>query len=438
MEKTIRQVRFASPKKLQRRKVAAYARVSSGKDAMLHSLSTQVSYYSDLIQKHPEWEYCGVYADEALTGTKDDRENFQRLLSDCRAGKIDIVITKSISRFARNTVTLLETIRELKDLGIAVYFEEQRINTLTADGELLLTLLASFAQAESFSASENMKWRYRQGFENGELMGLRHLFGYDIDRTGIVINEEQAKIVREIYERFLNGESMELIARKLNEKHVRGSLGGEMSGSAVKRCLAQEKYTGNALLQKSFVNNHLEKKEVKNRGEKPMYYAEDTHDAIIDKETFDKAQEKLKEINDSVSGRSPWSRGVFSGKIRCAKCGANYIRYQNRKLVWLCLTYKKNGPKGCPSKQIPDDMLREICCEVLEISKFDEAVFDARVDHLTADTDDESNILTFYMKNGEVIVKRWRTPSRSKSWTPEMKEAARKSGRKGGLRNGRK
>ena len=191
-----------------------------------------------------------------------------------------------------------------------------------------------------------------------------------------------------------------------------------MSGSAVKICLAQEKYTGNALLQKSFVNNHLEKKEVKNRGEKPMYYAEDTHDAIIDKDTFDKAQEKLKEINDSVSGRSPWSRGVFSGKIQCAKCGANYIRYQNRKLVWLCLTYKRKGPKGCPSKQIPDDVLREICCEVLGTGEFDESVFNERVDYLTADTDDESNILTFYMTDGKVIVKRWRIPSRSRSWTP--------------------
>lgn len=438
MEKKIRQIHHPSLDRLQRKRVAAYARVSSGKDAMLHSLSAQVSYYNDLIQRNPEWEFAGVYADEALTGTKEGRENFQRLLSDCRAGNVDIVITKSISRFARNTVTLLKTIRELKGLGIAVIFEEQRINTLTSDGELLLTLLASFAQAESLSASENMKWRYRQGFENGELMGLRHLLGYDISRDGIVVNEKEAEIVRDIYQKFLEGESMDSIARSLEGRHITGVLGGHFTGQSIRRCLEQEKYTGNALLQKAFVNNHLEKKEVKNRGEKPMYYAEETHDAIIDKETFDKAQERLKKISDSVSGRSPWSRGVFSGKIRCARCGANYIRYQNRKLVWICLTYKRKGPKGCPSKQVPDDILRDVCCEVLGIDEFDDDLFDARVDYITADRDDESNILTFCMTDGEVIVKRWKNPSRSKSWTPEMKEAARESGRKGGLRSGRK
>ena len=147
-----------------RKRVAAYARVSSGKDAMLHSLSAQVSYYSEHIQSHPEWEYAGVYVDEALTGTKDDRDGFQRLLADCRAGKIDMVLTKSISRFARNTVTLLETVRELKTLGVDVYFEEQNIHSLSGDGELMLTILASYAQEESRSVSENCKWRIRNQF----------------------------------------------------------------------------------------------------------------------------------------------------------------------------------------------------------------------------------------------------------------------------------
>ena len=177
MGKNVERVVFDAVPTLKRKRTAAYARVSTGKDAMLHSLAAQVSYYSKLIQQNPEWMYCGVYADEALTGTKDDRKNFQRLLADCRAGVIDVVITKSISRFARNTVTLLETVRELRDLGIDVIFEEQRIHTLSSEGELLLTLLASFAQAESLSASENQKWRIRKGFEDGELMGLRHMLG---------------------------------------------------------------------------------------------------------------------------------------------------------------------------------------------------------------------------------------------------------------------
>lgn len=166
MNRIIKQVDFpAEAPRLTR--VAAYARVSSGKDAMLHSLSAQVSYYSGLIQKHPGWQYCGVYADEALTGTKDNRENFQRMLDDCHAGKLDLIITKSISRFARNTVTLLETVRELKLLGVNICFEEQNIYTLSVDGELMMTILASYAQEESRSASENQKWRIRANFQHG-------------------------------------------------------------------------------------------------------------------------------------------------------------------------------------------------------------------------------------------------------------------------------
>ena len=168
MERIVTQTRFAKTELPRAKRVAAYARVSSGKDAMLHSLSAQVSYYSKLIQNHGGWEYAGVYADEALTGTKDNRENFQRLLADCRNGKVDMILTKSVSRFARNTLTLLETIRELKNLGVDVYFEEQNIHSATSDGELMLTIIASYAQEESLSASENQKWRVRQQFQNGK------------------------------------------------------------------------------------------------------------------------------------------------------------------------------------------------------------------------------------------------------------------------------
>jgi len=194
----------ALPKLEQRKRVAAYARVSSGKDAMLHSLSAQVSYYSSLIQKHGDWLYVGVYADEAKTGTKDNRADFQRLIADCRAGKIDMVITKSISRFARNTVTLLQTVRELKALGVDVFFEEQNIHTMSADGELMMTILASYAQEESRSASENQKWRIKRNFEagmpwNGTLLGYRMVDG----RYEII--PEEAELVRRIYSLYLSG-----------------------------------------------------------------------------------------------------------------------------------------------------------------------------------------------------------------------------------------
>lgn len=197
MERIVTRVKMM-PKLPKLKRVAAYARVSSGKDAMLHSLSAQVSYYSTLIQSHNGWEYAGVYADEALTGTKESRKNFQRLLTDCRSGKIDMIITKSISRFARNTVTLLTTVRELKALNVDVYFEEQNIHSADADGELMLSILASYAQEESLSASENQKWRVRQNFEQGKPW-RGYMMGYRYDGERYVVVPEEAEVVRSIY-----------------------------------------------------------------------------------------------------------------------------------------------------------------------------------------------------------------------------------------------
>ena len=192
-------------------------KVSSGKDAMLHSLSA-VSLLPEMIQNHPGWNYCGVYADEAMTGTKDNRENFQRLIADCRAGKIDMVITKSISRFARNTLTLLNTVREFKELGIDVYFEEQNIHTMSGDGELMLTILASYAQEESRSASENQKWRIRKSYEKGEVLQWHFQYGYNITKDKIEINPEQAEVVREIFKRAIAGESFGSICKRSERK----------------------------------------------------------------------------------------------------------------------------------------------------------------------------------------------------------------------------
>lgn len=173
MERIVERVDFNIPEQPKALRVCAYARVSTGKDAMLHSLSAQVSYYSKMIQSHAGWQYCGVYSDEGMTGTKNQRSGFQQMLEECRKGNIDLIITKSISRFARNTVTLLQTVRELKSLSVDVFFEEQHIHTISSDGELMMTILASFAQEESLSASENQKWRVRKAFENGELINLR-------------------------------------------------------------------------------------------------------------------------------------------------------------------------------------------------------------------------------------------------------------------------
>ena len=224
---------------------------------MLHSLSAQVSYYNKLIQSNPEWLFCGVYADEALTGTKDNRENFQRLLSECRAGRIDLIITKSISRFARNTVTLLETVRELKELGVDVYFEEQNIHSISPDGEFMLTLLGSYAQEESYSASENQKWRIRKDFEFGKVSTVIML-GYKRNSEGVLeIIPEEAETVRMIFGDFLNGIGRQSIANKLNELNILTKNGCQWTSEAIRRILRNEKYCGDILFQKSFRENHI-------------------------------------------------------------------------------------------------------------------------------------------------------------------------------------
>ena len=423
MKRTVQQVDFAIPAQPKATRVAAYARVSSGKDAMLHSLSAQVSFYSKMIQEHPGWLYCGVYADEAFTGTKENRADFQRLLSECRAGNIDLIITKSISRFARNTVTLLQTVRELKMLGVDVYFEEQNIHTMSADGELMMTILASYAQEESLSASENMKWRIRKGFERGEMMGLRFLYGYSIKKGVVTINPEQAKIVQEIFQRFNDGESMGSIAADLNARNIKGVLGGEWCPPRIHDVVTNEKYLGNALLQKTFVNNHLEKKQVKNRGELPQYYAEGTHDAIIDPATFAIAQERIEALRLAAEERPKPTRSAFTGKICCVKCGKNYKRGRHGdRVFWNCSTYLTKGSKFCRCSQIPEPLLYSITAEVLGLKEFDPDIFESKITVIEAHDD---NTLVFCFTDGTQTVKRWQHRSRAESWTPEMREKAR-------------
>ena len=423
MERIVVRRHFPKANIPQIKRVAAYARVSSGKDAMLHSLSAQVSYYNDLIQNHNGWQYAGVYVDEALTGTKDNRENFQRLLADCRAGKVDMVITKSISRLARNTVTLLETVRELKNMGVDVYFEEQNIHSLSADGELMLTILASYAQEESLSASENQKWRIRKGFENGELVNLRFLFGYDICKGDIRIDPVEAEIVQEIFHRFVAGESMGSIASDLNARGIKGYFSGDWKAKRIRDVVSNEKYLGNALLQKRYRNNHLEKKLIPNDGVLPKYYAEGTHEAIIDPDTFALAQVILSRNKDTAASRNPREESPFTGKILCGNCGKHYKRITNHgRKAWNCSTFQQNGKDKCSARQIPEEELYRITAETLDLETFDAKAFLSRI---TAVRAENNCTLVFCFKDGTQAVKRWAPRSRRNSWTPEMREAAK-------------
>ncbi len=355
----IQKVAFPQKKPFLLKRTAAYARVSSGKDAMLHSLSAQVSYYNQLIQSNPKWLFCGVYADEALTGTKENRAEFQKLLNRCRRGEIDLILTKSISRFARNTVTLLETVRELKTLGVDVYFEEQRIHSMSSDGELMLSILASYAQEESYSASENKKWQMRKDFEQGKVGSMRML-GYRRTKSGkLEIVPEEAEIVRMIFLYYLSGMGKLAIAKKLNEQQICTVRGCAWTTEDVRRTLRNEKYTGNLLLQKSFRENHITKKKVANIGQLPQYFVADSHEAIISLEQFDAVQKQMAERQKKYAGSCTTNRYPFTQKIRCACCGKYYRRKTTvTGVVWICSTYNTKGKKYCPTaKQIPENTL---------------------------------------------------------------------------------
>ena len=410
----VTQTRFPKAQIPKLIRVAAYARVSSGKDAMLHSLSAQVSYYSNLIQNHSGWQYVGVYADEALTGTKDNRENFQRLLADCRDGKVDLVITKSISRFARNTVTLLETVRELKNMGVDVLFEEQNIHSLSADGELMLTILASYAQEESLSASENQKWRIRRNFENG-MPWNGTMLGYRYEEGTLVVEPTEAEIVSRIFTEYLGGSGMTAIAKRLNADGIPTRFGNDWGKTSVGKVLQNYAYTGNLLLQKYRRMDYLTKRDEPNNGELPKYHITDAHEAIISLRSFNAVQEEMKRRAAKHTHPGVKHREYpFSGKITCAGCGKHYRRkVKETGPVWICTTYNTYGKTACPSKAIPESILEAIADEVGGIGK------------ITALQACEGNTLVLTLTNGEQIVKRWQDRSRRQSWTPEMKEKAR-------------
>ena len=349
----------------KRKKVAAYARVSSEKDSMMHSLSAQISYYSKLIQDNPNWEYAGVYADEAKTGTKDLRPEFQRLLEECKQGKIDIVITKSISRFARNTVDTLTTVRKLKEKGVKVYFEKENIYTLDSKGELLITIMSSLAQKESRSISENVTWGQRKRFADGKVsLPYKKFLGYEKGEDGFPkIIEKEAGTVRLIYRLFLEGKTISAISKYLTDKHILTPAGNEKWHiSTVHSILTNEKYSGNALLQKCYTVDFLTKKLKKNEGEVPQYYVKNSHEAIISPEVYDLVQSELKKRSKEGSNHS--CRSLFSSKIVCGDCGSFYgskIWHSNdkyRKIIWQCNKKFKNKEK-CKTPYLTEEQIKD-------------------------------------------------------------------------------
>ena len=340
----------------ERKKVAAYARVSVDTAQLMHSLSAQISYYSELIQRNPEWEYAGVYADAGITGTDAKvRPKFQQLIADCEAGKIDIILTKSISRFARNTVDLLETVRHLKGLGVEVRFEKENVNTFTADGEVMLSILASFAEQESVSLSQNLKWAVRKRYERGEVHAHLKLFGYRWEGDQRVIIPEEAEAVRFIFAEYLAGKSFREIAAELDARGVKGVLKKEhFSDQVVRRMISNEEYTGCQILQQSYA--HKPRKVKRNKGELPMYRIDDHHEAIIDKETFDTVQRIRKERGKlNLHEHRKWS--PYSGMVRCGECGGRVDMHSTGKQqyrYWIC----SNKNDTCFNKNTSDKLMQ--------------------------------------------------------------------------------
>lgn len=411
-----------------RKRVAAYARVSSDKDAQLHSLSAQISYYNSYIGSREDWEFAGVYADEALTGTKDNRPEFQRMLADCRDGKIDMIITKSITRFARNTVTLLATIRELRDLGIDVYFEKENIHTLSADGELMIPLLAAYAQEESYNVSENQKWRIRRMFEQGR-PNTGRMLGYRLKNDVLQIVPEEAEIVKMIFNDYLSGMGKNAIMKKLVRMGVPTLSGGQWRESTVLGILTNEKYTGDMLLQKTYRLDHISKKVMVNRGEKRKYFVENSHEPIIDKDTFAKVQQELARRAEKFQPNAPFSSEYpFTGLIRCGFCGGYFRRKianagsKYAKPVWICNTFNTYGKDICSAQQIPEKILIEKTSEVLGTAGWDRETLLSYISEIWVP---EHNLLMYVFRDGSTEEVAWQNPSRRESWSDEMKQTAR-------------
>ena len=350
----------------EKRKVAAYARVSTDHEEQQSSYEAQVDYYTNYIKSRDDWEFVSVYADEGITGCNTKkRDGFNRMVEDALNGRIDLIITKSVSRFARNTVDSLTTIRKLKEHGTECYFEKENIWTFDGKGELLLTIMSSLAQEESRSISENCTWGQRKRFADGKVtVPFKRFLGYDRGEDGnLIVNEEQAKIVRRIYGMFLQGRSPYTIAKVLTSECVL-TPGGKKKwrASTVKSILTNEKYKGDALLQKVYTVDFLTKKKVINDGQVPQYYVEGNHPAIIEPGVFDRVQ-KLMSLRHPGQNRSSCIN-PFSGRIKCGDCGGWYgskVWHSNdkyRKVVWQC-NHKFDGDCKCRTPHVTEDEIKE-------------------------------------------------------------------------------
>lgn len=367
-----------SPQPFEKLRVAAYCRVSTDYDEQASSYETQVAHYKELIQKEPTWEFAGIYADDGISGTNTKkREQFNKMIAACKAGKIDLIVTKSISRFARNTIDCLKYIRDLKAINVAIFFEKENINTMDAKGEVLITIMASLAQQESESLSQNVKMGIQYRYQQGKVfVNHNHFLGYTKDAQGnLVIEPEEAKVIKRIFYSYLNGMTMKQIADSLKADGIlTGGKTKNWRSSSVAKILKNEKYMGDALLQKTYTVDFLNKKRVKNEGIMPQYYVENDHPAIIPKSVFMQVQQIIKQRRNGITTKNGKHRRLngkycFSQKVFCGKCGDILQRnmwYRPEKVaVWRCASRIKRSKTGrrCMIRNVKEPLLKEATVE---------------------------------------------------------------------------
>lgn len=355
-------------------RVTAYARVSTGNEEQLNSYKSQKKYYKEKITTNKEWEYVEIYADEAISGTLDYKRNdFMRMIQDAINGKFDMIITKSISRFARNTVDTLKYVRKLKEYNVAILFEEENINTLEMSGELLLTILSSVAQQESETISSHVKLGLKMKKERGELIGFNNCYGYEYDskKNEMIIKEDEAEIVRKMYETYLEGHGAEYIAKMLTNLGVKTPKGfNYWRGSTVRGILKNEKYKGDVIQGKTFTLDPISHKRLRNMGEEDKYYIKSHHIAIVSPEVFDEVQEIMKtRCGARATGRRIGNVGrkyTMSSRMKCGYCGDTLVRrslYSNKHKTnpaWLCVKSAKYGKEHCPNcRMIREDVIEK-------------------------------------------------------------------------------
>ena len=365
-------------------RVAAYCRVSTEEEEQQSSYEAQCSYYTDKIMTNPEWTMAGIFADEGITGTSTKkREEFNRMIRKCRQRKIDLILTKSISRFARNTVDCLKYVRVLKELGIGIYFEKENINTLDMDTELILTFMGAFAQSESESISANVRWGKRQAMKEGKVsVNFEKLYGYRVDDAGQPqIDSQRGDAVRCIYAEYLRGGSLRMIKQQLEEKQFPcPTEGGTWSVTQIRYILSNEKYCGDVLMQKTFVKDCLSKKVVRNTGQLPMYLVQNNHPAIISREDFQAVQAEMARRSAAKSpstkmastGRSSYaSKYALSERLVCGECGTLYRRCTwtqkgEKRIVWRCVSRLDYGKKYCHnSPTMREDALQQAIMDAI-------------------------------------------------------------------------